>query len=195
MTFDRFNRRAHLYLGLILLPWVLMYGLSSLLISHQSWFRPATEQKWEPLYERPYQRALPEGADVREVAYEILRENGLDGAFYHQRPNRGELRITRHTFFDQIRLTYLVDAQKIRAERQQMPWHQVIIRMHFRGGYHQPSFLNKLWGVVVDITCVAIVAWVATGLIMWWRLARVRATGALALAAGVVSFVFLVWRL
>ena len=29
ITFDRVNRRIHLYLGLILIPWVMMYGVSS----------------------------------------------------------------------------------------------------------------------------------------------------------------------
>lgn len=195
ITFDRFNRRTHLYLGLLLVPWVMMYALSSLLISHQAAFRPDAPPKWEPMFERKYERSIPDTADLRPIAYEILRENGLDGAFYHQRPNRNELRVTRHTFFDQVRLTYLIDAKVLRAERQQMPWHQVIIRMHFRGGFGQPSFLIQLWGVVVDITCVAIVIWVITGLIMWWRLARLRLPGALALGAGAASFALFVWML
>ncbi|MEO8425771.1 MAG: hypothetical protein ABI651_01535 [Verrucomicrobiota bacterium] len=38
ITFDRINRRTHLYLGLILIPWVMMYGISSFVISHHAWF-------------------------------------------------------------------------------------------------------------------------------------------------------------
>lgn len=195
MTFDRFNRRAHLYLGLILAPWVLMYGLSSLIISHQAAFRSIQQPEWEPLFERPYEKPIPDTPDLRPLAYEILRENGFDGAFYHQRPNRNELRITRHTFFDQIRLTYRLDTKMLRAERQTMPWHQVIVRMHFRGGFHQPSFWNQVWGVVVDVTCIAILLWIVTGVIMWWRLTRLRLPGAIALIAGVVSFAAFVWQL
>ena len=30
MTFTHFNRRLHLYLGLALLPWLFMYGISSI---------------------------------------------------------------------------------------------------------------------------------------------------------------------
>ena len=29
MTFGKINRRTHLYLGLFLLPWLAMYGVSS----------------------------------------------------------------------------------------------------------------------------------------------------------------------
>jgi hypothetical protein len=37
-TFDKINRRTHLYLGLFLMPWLLMYGVSSFIVIHQSWF-------------------------------------------------------------------------------------------------------------------------------------------------------------
>ena len=114
-TFDRINRRAHLYLGLVLLPWVVMYGVSSFVISHHaSWFKSDKPQVWEPVFERPYQRPVPDQANnsndanreqLRVVAAEILRENDLEGVFYAERPNPGELRIMRNTFFDQTRLT------------------------------------------------------------------------------------------
>ncbi|MDO8543818.1 MAG: PepSY domain-containing protein [Opitutaceae bacterium] len=195
ITFDRLNRRTHLYLGLILVPWVLMYGLSSLIISHQSWFRSETPPPWQPLFERPYQRAIPADGDVRDVARAILRENNLDGAFYVQRPNPGELRIMRQTFFDITRVVYTIDEGKLRADRQQVAWHQVLVRLHFRGGFEQPHFLNQLWGFVVDLTCVAILLWIATGLTMWWRLARLRISGSIALGAGLASFLLLVWKL
>ena len=36
MTFLHFVRRAHLYMGLFLLPWVVMFGVSSIPINHPS---------------------------------------------------------------------------------------------------------------------------------------------------------------
>jgi hypothetical protein len=47
-----------------------------------------------------------------------------------------------------------------------MRWSQVPMRMHFRGGYGQPGFWDKFWGVLVDVACVGIIIWVASGLIM-----------------------------
>ena len=38
MTFPHFNRRLHLYLGLALLPWLFMYGLSSIPFAHTQYF-------------------------------------------------------------------------------------------------------------------------------------------------------------
>ena len=195
MTFDRINRRTHLYLGLVLIPWVMMYGISSFIISHHDWFRSDHEPPWEPLFEREYHHAADQQADVRAVSREILKENGLEGAFYAQRPNPDELRINRNTFFDQTRLTYFIKEQKLRAERQHLRWDQVILRMHFRGGYNQPLFLTKLWAVMVDLACVGILLWITSGLIMWWRVARTRLWGALALSGGVLSFLWLIWSL
>jgi len=195
ITFDRLNRRAHLYLGLILVPWVLMYGFSSFIISHHAWFRSETEPPWKPLFDREYRHPVPEKGDLRVVVNEILEENNLEGAFNAERPNPAELHITRNSFFNQTRLTYLIHEQKLRVERQEWRWDQVVVRMHFRGGYHQPLFLNLLWAIMVDVVCVAILLWIASGLIMWWRLSQTRVWGAVAISAGALSFALLIWRL
>ena len=195
ITFDRVNRRIHLYLGLALIPWVMLYGFSSFVISHHAWFRSETEPPWKLLSEREYRHPIPAQGDLREVAKEILRDNNLEGAFSTQRPNPAELRINRNSFFNLTRLTYLINEHKLRAERRELRWDQVVLRMHFRGGYHHPLFLNLLWAVMVDVTCVAILLWIASGLTMWWRLSRTRVWGAVALGAGALSFALLIWRL
>ena len=38
MTFSHVNRRVHLYLGLFILPWLFMYGISALPLAHASLF-------------------------------------------------------------------------------------------------------------------------------------------------------------
>jgi hypothetical protein len=72
---------------------------------------------------------------------------------------------------------------------------QAVVRMHFRGGYGQPTFWDKSWGFLVDLACVGIIVWVASGLIMWWRLPRLRAWGAVAVGGGALSFLLLIWAL
>ena len=67
--------------------------------------------------------------------------------------------------------------------------------MHFRGGFQQPSLWDDLRAILVDLACLGILAWVGSGLIMWWRVRRVRLWGAVALAGGTLAFAMLVWRL
>jgi hypothetical protein len=85
--------------------------------------------------------------------------------------------------------------QKLTAKHQRMKLPQVAMRMHFRGGYEQPTFGNKVWGMLVDVASVGVMIWVGSGLIMWWRLPRFRAWGAIAVGGGFLSFLLLVWRL
>jgi len=67
--------------------------------------------------------------------------------------------------------------------------------MHLRGGYGQPGFGNTFWGLLVDAACAGIIIWVVSGLIMWWRLPRLRTWGTIAVAARILSFTLLVGTL
>ena len=200
ITFDKLNRRAHLYLGLFLLPWLIMYGVSSFIVIHQSWFGTDKPHARELLFEKTYNRPVNlQGAnnspELRAAAQEILKDCNLEGAFWVDKPNADTLHIDRFSFRDSISLTYSLKDQKLTAKHQRMKAPQVAMRMHFRGGYEQPTFGNKLWGVLVDTACIGIIIWVASGLIMWWRLRRFRVWGAIAVAGGFLSFLLLVWTL
>ena len=194
-NFDKINRRSHLYLGLFLMPWLLMYGVSSFIVIHQPWFGADQARTWAPVFEKEYRRPVSDTEDLRAVAQEILKDCDLEGAFWADKPKPGVVHIDRFSFWGSTRLTYSIKEQKIKAEHQQMKWPQAVMRMHFRGGYEQPSFWNKFWGVVVDTACVGILVWVASGLIMWWRLPGVRAWGAVAVGGGFLSFLLLIWKL
>jgi hypothetical protein len=200
MTFDKINRRTHLYLGLFLAPWLLIYGFSSFIIIHPSWFRTDKRLDREPVFEKPYSRPVTvQGVnnepELRALAQEILKDCQLEGAFWVDKPNPNTLHIDRFSFKDSISLTYSIKDQKLKAERQRMRWPQVAMRMHFRGGYGQPGLLDKFWGLLVDIACVGILIWVASGLIMWWRLPRLKVWGALSACGGLLMFLLLIWNL
>ena len=181
------------------MPWLLMYGVSSFMVIHNKWFpsdRPAREPLFEKAYDRPVNlQGANNSPELRAAAQEILKECNLEGAFWADKPKPDALHIERFSFRDSISLTYSAKDQKLKAERQIMRWSQVPQRLHFRGGYGQPGFGNKFWGLLVDIACVGIIIWVASGLVMWWRLPRLRTWGAIAVGGGILSFALLVWTL
>src|SRR5215471_6247612 len=118
MTFDRINRRTHLYLGLFLLPWLVIYGVSSFIIIHQPWFRAEKEHAWEPVFEKAYSRPVTvQGAnnepELRALAQEILKDCNLEGAFWVDKPNPDTLHIDRFSFRDSISLTYSIKDQRL----------------------------------------------------------------------------------
>ena len=122
ITFDRINRRTHLYLGLFLMPWLLMYGVSSFIVIHHSWF-PSDKPARELLFEKTYTRAVDTQAannspELRAAAQAILKDNDLEGGFWVDKPKPNTLHIDRISFRDSISVTYSITAQKLKAERQ-----------------------------------------------------------------------------
>jgi hypothetical protein len=199
ITFDKINRRAHLYFGLFLMPWLLMYGVSSFIVIHRSWFpsdRPSGEVVLEKAYNHPVDvRGANNSPELRAAAGVILKDCNFEGAFWVDKPNPDTMHIERFSFRDSISITYSSKDQKLKAERQPVAWSQVPVRMHFRGGYGQPGLWDKFWGALVDAACLGIIIWVISGLLMWWRLPRLRAWGAIAVGGGMLSFLILVWTL
>lgn len=190
-------RRTHLYLGMLLLPWMLMYALSTVLFNHGDYFKAsrAATPPWLPLWERDCTVEVPPGPDaLRATAQRILDDNGLKGAFGVQRQGP-RLNINVQNFRQPIRVTYDVEGRKLRAEKKNTSWVEVLIRLHQRIGYGQPGLLNQLWAIFVDVFCVTTLVWIATGLYLWWKLPVTRGWGWLAIGGGLVSILILVGTL
>jgi hypothetical protein len=67
--------------------------------------------------------------------------------------------------------------------------------MHAHAGYELNSFWNTVWAVTIDLVCVSLILWIASGLVMWWLLPGSRSWGWVALGAGLATFSFIVTRL
>jgi len=194
-SFDHLNRRIHLYLGLFLLPWLCMYGVSSFMISHPDWFAAVRISNMAAGIRKGLLAEDPGGRGDPPRCARDSQRRGLEGAFWVQRPNAREIRINRFRFRNEIRLIYSISDHRLRAERQQFGWNRLAVRLHFRGGFLQPTFFDDLWAVLVDVVCVGILIWITSGMVMWWRVARLRLWGSVALVGGVTSFVIFAWRL
>ena len=84
MTFDRLNRRTHLYLGLALVPWVLMYGISSVPFTHNAYFQQRDAAKGLPPFtlraEIPVAAAIPDDREaLRAFGADLLDQAGIHG--------------------------------------------------------------------------------------------------------------------
>jgi len=190
-------RRTHLYLGLLLLPWMLLYALSTILFNHGASFRQylPSDPQWLPLWEKDYAVAVPPGNEgLREITRQILEENGVTGAFGAQRQGQ-RLNINVQNFWQPKRLTYDIERKKLRAEERKFSWVELFIRLHRRTGYGQPGILNTVWAFFVDGFCVTTVIWIGTGLYLWWKLAATRVWGWIALGGGLGTLLVLLGTL
>lgn len=198
MTFNIINRRIHLYLGLALLPWVLMYGLSSLIISHGPQINPLFNDGtpiWKKQFEREYNRPIPQDADLRKVATEILEEFGLRASFFVSHPRPDRINIIVRDLRSATRLTYFIEEERLLAEKQRFRLNNFLVGLHLRGGYQQDLFLDDLWAVILDLVCMSFVIWVVSGIYLWWQIRETRFWGVTALAGGFISFGFLLFVL
>lgn len=198
MTFNRFNRRLHLYLALLLVPWILMYGVSSFVINHNPYFQGLYDDgvpQWTDRFDRPYHRVVPEDADLEQIAADILEDVGLEGDFFVRRPTPARIDINLGDFWSNTRVVYAVDEGRIRAQDRRFQWNHLFVKMHERSGYHRESVLQDTWAVIVDVACLGLLIFMASGVYMWWQLKATRLWGSVAIGAGVVTFVIFLVKL
>ena len=198
MKFPHFVRRLHLYLGLALLSWVAVYGVSSAVFAHPAWFDGFYQDGkplWAARFDRTYDLPIPPGANLRDVGARIVADSGLSGSFGANRPNEYQVNVYVFTFWSATQIRYMVKEKRLIAEDRRFRWDHFLTGMHARGGFDQPSLLSKLWGAVVDVVCIGFLLWIASGLYMWWQLRSCRKWGWVALGGGFALFAVFLARL
>jgi hypothetical protein len=204
MTFAHLNRRVHLYLGLALLPWLFMYGASSIPFAHTEFFDARDAAKKLPLWtmrmDRTVEDVAPgEGSDavaMRAFGASLMRQAGLEGTsfgVYRQSPN--QINVYAYSFRRSTQLKYFVDTRRLTVEDRRFRWDHFFTGMHARGGFEDERLLVRGWSMIVDLVCVAMILWILSGLYMWWSLPGHRRWGWAAIATGTLSFVVFTLRL
>jgi hypothetical protein len=194
VTFAHLNRRVHLYLGLALLPWFFMYAVSSVPFAHNQYFERRDAAKGLPLWtlqsERSFDAKIPEDAhELRRLGGVLLKEAGIEGtSFGAYRQSPTQVNVYSYSFWKSTQLKYFADQKKFTVENRRFRWDHFLTGMHARGGFEQDGILQLSWSVVVDVVCLAMMVWIASGLYMWWGLSGHRRWGLLAILAGTASF-------
>ncbi|MHC4226464.1 MAG: PepSY-associated TM helix domain-containing protein [Planctomycetota bacterium] len=194
---DRVLRWIHLYTGLFLLPWMLVYGTSAFCLNHNQWFIKKlniTPPHWEVVREVDF---TPDDAFPHEPVQQaeaIVKMLGLDGA--HRmlgKPTAKQMIINRICASGNYRITWRRPRSLVIVEKQKsFSYYRLIHFLHFRGGYGQPYFVHITWAVIVDGVAASMWLWVISGVYLWWRRTRKLALGVVCLAAGLLSFIGLV---
>ena len=188
-------RRTHLYLGLFLLPWVVMFGVSSLPINHTGAEPPPV---WTVRADVPFAAVVPApGENLRPLGREMMAAAGISGQFLMNRSNPRQIILNRPSFLHQTRLVYSVDEQRLVDEERTLELRSLLVSLHTRAGFYVGGVWNNAWAAMVDVVSLAMLVWIATGLVLWWKLpgTGLRRWGWLALAGGLVSFTAIVLTL
>ena len=199
MTFPHFNRRTHLYLGLTLLPWFLMYGASSIPFAHNQYFEARDKAKGLPLWtmrrDERYAIDVPATGELRPAGARIMKDLGLIGSFGAYRQSPDQVNVYVYRFLHSTQVKYYIAQQRITVEDRRFRFDQFLTGMHARGGFEQEGFLEKAWGVMVDLSCLGMLLWIFSGVYMWWSLPGLRAWGWLAFLGGIASYALFMAKL
>ena len=196
---SRVVRRTHLYLGLFLAPWMLMYALSTAVMNHREFFQSFYPSKTPAMVkerELDYSRAFTSDQTPAQMAELILHDIGLAGTHRVSGGRNGNpLVIDRQHAFAPRRLTWNFATGKLLIEKQEFRSASWLERMHRRRGYQQPYALEDAWAFSVDAAMIGTVFWCLSGIWLWWELKPTRLYGALCGVVGVVAFVLFVFLL
>jgi hypothetical protein len=187
-TLARLTRRVHMFTGLFLAPWMLMYALSTLAMTHRELvvsFYPSKTPAMVTERELEYTRTFPPGATPQEIGREILRDLGLEGTHRVSGGKAGKpLVINRQHAATVQRISFDPATRKLLLQREEYRTLSFLERMHRRRGYDQPYALEDTWGFSVDVAVIAMVFWSLSGLWLWWEIKSTRTWGTVSFVTG-----------
>jgi hypothetical protein len=191
-TVSRLIRRVHMFTGLFLGPWMLMYALSTLVMTHHEYvesFYPSKNPIMVTERELDYSRSFPTNTTREQIGQQVLQDLGLDGTHSVSGGRNGKpLVVNRQHALNTRRVTFDAAAHKISIQREEFRTPTFLERMHRRRGYNQPYTLEDTWGFTVDVAVVTMVFWSLSGIWLWWEIKAVRIWGALSVLAGLALF-------
>ena len=170
-------RNTHLVAGLLALPFLLMYGLTAVQMSHAGWFslKPMVTETTVTVAASPIN-------DGRALARVLMDQNGL----------RGEIRQVRATdsgFHLQIehpgtvyRVEYSSQTHQAVIRTSVAPFMGMLNRIHHLAGFRNASFVMDVWGGWVVAVSICLFVLGLTGIYMWFRTYKERVVGSILLA-------------
>jgi len=195
---DRIMRAVHLYTGLFLVPWMMVYAMSAFFLNHDSWFANS-KPAWKDILDKEFVPGDTFPVASEERARAIMKHLGLDGA--HQISQDDEKQMVLYRFcatgYYQI-IWHRPESRLVVRKQQPCTTYSFINALHFQHGYHPPysDYLPwATWAFIVDAVAISTIFWVISGVYIWARRPRKRLLGGICLVAGCLLFAFLAFSL
>ena len=163
LTMYRIVRNIHLLLASLSLPFLIMYGVSAVQMSHSTWFqtKPAVHER-----ELPITAGL---MDARAIAREIMdRDRAVKGEVSNIQPNDAGvvLQIVVPGTVHEVRYERASGVARVKTSVAGVMG--VLNRLHHWAGFWHEPVSMKMWGLAVAMASAALVLLGASGLYMWF---------------------------
>jgi hypothetical protein len=201
-TFYWWTRDLHLYVGLFISPFVLVFSISVFFLNH-AWNpdpKPvvdAGEVRAKITIPRGFERT--EGREQIEIAKPILSELGVSGEIdrISRLPKKKLWKIGVMTPGRQAAIHVDVDTGQATVERTQTGFWDAMIYLHKSPGPHNAALrgnwvFTKIWKFLADSVTFLLLFISISGIYLWAVIRSERRAGWILLGAGLVSFVGIV---
>jgi hypothetical protein len=166
-------RRIHLYTGVGLLAFVVMYFFTGYALIHGDWF--AKDSPVKSTREEPLSSSV--GASPEEYSAILQRQLGLSGK--RQPPARTKDGGWKFTY-DHPGVSHEAvvpgGGGKVRITTTRFSGRQTLVQFHRLHRYGGGSVYD-LWMVMYDLASAAMIVFAATGIYLWYKLTRRRLLG------------------
>lgn len=193
-AFYRLTRNLHLWFGLFLSPFLVVYAVSTILVNHNV----APGRAAPDVGRGPFDVVVPDEADKVALAKDIIAQLGVVGEIGGVRMQPRRQRIIIPVNIPGVRKRVIVNTDTGRATvmTKRAGVMSGLVYLHFAPGQHLVGvsgnwFWMRLWGWMADATVYVTLLLTASGVYLWAVLRAERKTGLIVLGAGVVSFALL----
>lgn len=192
---DYLMRVSHIYTGLFLIPWMLVYAVSAFCLNHNEWFTETLHlaPTWHVTRETNFatDATFPQApADQAEAILKYLELSGPHRIW--GTPDASQLTMFRMCATGYYRITWQRQQSRLVVEKQQpFSFYSLVNSLHFQHGYDQRYFAYRTWAVITDAVVFSTVIWIISGIWLWARRTRKRFMGGMCMIAGSLLFAVL----
>lgn len=190
----RWTRNLHLYLGLFISPFLLIYAVSVFFLNHD--LKPWNGEKISKI---SYTLSVPVEENSRELAVLIMKQLNLTGEMsgvnYNQQSNILSFPLDKPGIKKMIRVNLSDGIAEV--ERQNTGVSGAMIFLHEMPGSHLIGIRGNwiyvwLWGWLADATVYLTLFVTASGVYMWSIMKAERKSGLIFFGIGTFSFFFII---
>ena len=202
-AFYRWTRELHLYMGLFVSPFVLMFAISVLFLNHAKVDTTAVDSTTtESDIEIPADLAEAKGRQAVDLARRIVQHVGVTGEIGFVRYVRNEQRVVIPVSKPGLETIVVVDVTTRTAtiSRRNTSVLESTAYLHKMPGPHNVDlrgnwFWTEAWRWIADGTVYLLFFVSATGLYLWFTIKADRRTGLAVFGVGAASFLALIYGL
>ena len=173
----RWLRNVHLLLGLLALPFLLMYGASAVRLAHGSWFSQKAKHT-----EREVEVGHFDANSGRELARVLMEQHGVHGELSSVVPIEAgfNLEIERPGHSSQIEYSRYSGRAKIRTST--FDFMRMLTGIHLTAGFSHSYQIHNIWAVFVVVVSIALILQGLTGIYLWFHFHKERKIGVILLS-------------